>query len=380
MSVEFLIALACGAFVAYLNGANDVSKGIATLAGSGVTDYRRAILWGTLWTGLGGLASFAVSKGMIATFGAGLLAQDAVPTFTAALAVLLGVAAWVGVATRFSLPVSTTHAIVGSAVGVYSFSFGGGAVRWEAIGGKVVVPLLVSPLLALGLVAVMFYAQRLIAAKVKSSPECLCADVEPDAMPAGLVVTGGGLAFSQTAKLRMSVGSQDSCAKDRPGAIRLTSSQLHWLTSGATSFARGLNDTPKIVALVLVAGAFFAHPPALEPLAFAVLTMGMVAGSFVAGRRVTVLLAERVTPMDHQEGFLANLVTAAMVGPGAALGLPMSTTHVSSGAIIGLGFRKKVYTNWRTVQSMILAWVVTVPLAAALGIVSYALLGLLHAG
>lgn len=53
MSTGWVLALACGALVAYLNGANDVSKGIATLAGSGVTNYQRAILWGTLWTGAG---------------------------------------------------------------------------------------------------------------------------------------------------------------------------------------------------------------------------------------------------------------------------------------------------------------------------------------
>jgi PiT family inorganic phosphate transporter len=253
-------------------------------------------------------------------------------------------------------------------------------VSWGAIGGKVVIPLLVSPLLALALVAVVLSAQWVITDRFKSSPECLCAIVEPVALPTGLVVTGSGLAFSQAAQLRMSVGSEESCAKERPAAFRLTSTQLHWLTSGATSLARGLNDAPKIVALIIVAGSFFTEAPATRLLLFAVVTLGMVAGSFVAGRRVTTLLAEKVTPMNHQEGFLANLVTAALVAPGAALGLPMSTTQVSSGAIIGLGFRKKAGTNWRTVQSMVLAWVVTVPLAAALGIVFYVLLDLHYAG
>jgi hypothetical protein len=90
VSTGLLLALVCGTFVAYLNGANDVSKGIATLAGSGVTNYRRAILWGSLCTGAGCLASSIASKAMIGTFGAGLLREGVQPTLDGALAVLLG--------------------------------------------------------------------------------------------------------------------------------------------------------------------------------------------------------------------------------------------------------------------------------------------------
>ncbi len=75
MSIGSLLARAWGAAVAYLNGANDVSKSTAALAGSGVTDYRRAILWGTVCTGAGGLASTALSQAMIGTFGARLLVK-----------------------------------------------------------------------------------------------------------------------------------------------------------------------------------------------------------------------------------------------------------------------------------------------------------------
>jgi phosphate/sulfate permease len=131
-----LVALACGVVVAYLNGANDVSKGIATLAGSGVTNYRPAILWGTVWTGIGGLASSVLSQAMVGRFGAGLLAQQSAATLVETLAVLLGVAACVGLATRLGLPVSTTHAIVGSVAGVLLLSWSGsgqlGGFGWQS--------------------------------------------------------------------------------------------------------------------------------------------------------------------------------------------------------------------------------------------------------
>src|SRR5215831_7907386 len=130
MSLGALLALACGALVAHLNGANDVSKGVATLAGSGVSDYRGAIQWGTLWTGVGGVASSVFSRAMIVTFGAGLVAKHTTPRLPGALAALVGVGDWVGVATQLGLPVSTTHAIVGSVAGVYFFSHGLDGVNW----------------------------------------------------------------------------------------------------------------------------------------------------------------------------------------------------------------------------------------------------------
>jgi PiT family inorganic phosphate transporter len=112
----------------------------------------------------------------------------------------------------------------------------------------------------------------------------------------------------------------------------------------------------------------------MMPAVFAVVALGMVAGSLIAGRRVTAVLAEKVTRMDHREGFVANLITAALIGSGAALGLPMSTTHVSSGAIIGAGISKETGVNRGTVRDMVLAWMITLPAAALLGALAYDLL------
>jgi PiT family inorganic phosphate transporter len=111
---------------------------------------------------------------------------------------------------------------------------------------------------------------------------------------------------------------------------------------------------------------------------FALVTAGMVVGSIAGGRRVTHVLAERVTRLDHQGGFLANLVTAVLVGAGAVGGLPMSTTHVSSGAIIAAG-ADRGSVNWGTVREMLLAWVVTLPGAAILGMIAFAVLRVGHA-
>jgi PiT family inorganic phosphate transporter len=234
---------------------------------------------------------------------------------------------------------------------------------------------LASPFLALLLVLAILVARRLAAKRLGEAPDCFCIDVQRASLPASLVVDSSSLAVSQsTTQVDIAVGTAEACATERPLTFRITATHLHWFTSGATSFARGLNDTPKIVALVLVALALASGSSIGQSYAFATVALAMVAGSWMAGKKVTRVLAEEITPMDHQEGFIANLVTAGLVGPGAALGLPMSTTHVSTGAIIGVGTLKKAELNWKAVQSMLWAWVLTIPLAAVLGILAFTVL------
>ena len=155
------------------------------------------------------------------------------------------------------------------------------------------------------------------------------------------------------------------------------------LDGSAAVSARGLNDTPKIVALGV---AFYlittGNPKYQTPFwLFALVALGMGLGSFVGGLKVTKTLAEKVTKMDHTEGFSANVVTAFLVAYASNLGLPVSTTHVSSAAIIGIGVRRGVKSvRWKVVRDMALAWVVTLPAAGLLGIVAYLLLRVVHGG
>src|SRR5258708_815907 len=204
------VIVVLGVLIAYVNGSNDVSKGIATLAGSGLTNYRRAILWGTVWTGLGGCAGALLAGAMVGTFGKGLLTSGIVPTFSAAIATILGAGAWVAFATSAGLPVSTTHAIVGSIVGVGAIAYGVSGVNW--------------------------------------------AEVEPNGVSIAAAPDGIGASFLTNApSFRLTMDSQKACAVERPAAFRVTMNDLHWLTSGTTSFARGMNDAPKMVAILLAA-------------------------------------------------------------------------------------------------------------------------------
>jgi inorganic phosphate transporter, PiT family len=377
MSTEGVLVVLAGTLIAFVNGANDVSKGIATLVGTGVSDYRRALRWGTLWTAVGGLASTLFAGAMVTTFGTGLLSSASSPTFAASLASLLGAALWVLLATRTGLPVSTTHAIVGSMVGVAAIAYGVEGVQWTALATKVVLPLLLAPVAALAGTAGLLWVWGASARRGmgRGTVECACVMVEPASAP----VHDGAMAPMVVApSLGVQLGTIAECAA-HPTAAKVTLNHLHWLTSGATSFARGMNDAPKMVALVLAAAALSGGTPVSADLSFVLITAGMVTGSVLGGRRVTHVLALQVTKMNHTEGFAANLVTSLLVATGAVGGLPMSTTHVSTGGIVGAGVQRGgKAVNFGKVRELLLAWVVTLPAAALLGVGVHAVARLVH--
>ena len=371
--VAFVLLLA----LAFANGANDVSKAIATLVGSGVTGYRTAILWGTVWTVLGAVLSGVIATAMVKTFSQGLLAPGVSASPNLVVAVLVGAMLWVLVASRTGLPVSTTHALTGAIVGAGLIAFGREGLLWEGIGKKIVLPLILSPLLALALSLVLHPLTRRLAARWEGT--CLC--VMPTAR-ALVMIDGQGATrtlFQTTTLGRPVMAVPAQC--DRAGLNGLTVGldSIHWCSSGLASLARGTNDAPKIAAMLLLGSAIASWPSvAAQSAAIIGVAVAMGLGSYLGGLRVTKVLAEKVTQMNHSEGLSANLTTSSLVFVSALMGLPVSTTHVSSSAIIGIGLLKGVSAvRWTTVRDMVLAWVVTLPAAAFLSALAYLLLALI---
>jgi inorganic phosphate transporter, PiT family len=177
MNWTSLFIFAIGVAIAYVNGADDVSKGIATLVGSGVTNLRRAVLWGALWTGIGGIAAMFLAHAMLQTFGKGLLGQGVHPTLGAAAASIVGAALWVAFATGKGLPVSTTHGIVGSVTGVALVAYGLHGINWTGLAAKIILPLLLSPAVSLALTAGLIRLSRILAPD--AAADCVCFKVEP---------------------------------------------------------------------------------------------------------------------------------------------------------------------------------------------------------
>ena len=373
--MEFsLLALLLVMALAYANGTNDVSKAIATLVGSGVTDYRAAILWGTAWTVAGAGLSTFVAGTMLKTFSAGLIQPGIVPPPALALAILIGAMAWVLVASRTGLPVSTTHALTGALVGAGLVSIGSQGLTWSAIAGKIGLPLLLGPVLALTVSFLVHPVIRRVAARWEGA--CLCVMPASRALVA-IDARGNTRTLMQASALgRPVVAVPSQC--DRAGLPGLTFGldSVHWLSSGLASLARGANDTPKIMAMLLLGSAVASWPSVTVQVgALAAVALAMGLGSYLGGFRVTEFLAEKVTRMDHAEGLSANLTTSSLVLVSATMGLPVSTTHVSSSAIIGIGLRKGLRAvRWTTVRDMVLAWAVTLPAAAILAGLAYVVL------
>lgn len=365
MTFAFFALALLAAFLAWGNGSNDVSKGIATLVGGGVASFRRALLWGTIWTVAGGLVAAFAAQGLVATFsGKGFLGR---PMEGAAFlaSVAIGAAAWIFFASRTGLPVSTTHAITGALAGAAIVGQGAAALHWGHLARKAMLPLAISPFLSILLVYAVFPLLR--RGLARADAYCLCLERRTAVLP------GAGLAFSVVTSEGPVVASEEECAASPAVAGRLNILDgLHWISSALTSFARGLNDTPKIVALGVVASAWLG----ISSFPFyATVALAMGAGGVIGGLRVTETLACRITPMSPTEGFSANLVTTLLVGAASLAALPVSTTHVSSSAIIGIGLHRGARTvDWRTVREMLLAWIVTLPAAGLVGAGTYALL------
>lgn len=360
--------------LAFANGTNDVSKSIATLVGSGVTNYPTAIRWGTVWTIAGAGLSALVATAMVKTFSTGLVRPDRIIPPAFALAVLSGAMTWVILASRTGLPVSTTHALTGAIIGAGLMAFGREGLIWPALAPKIALPLLLSPLLAFTVAIIVHPLIRTLAARWEG--HCLCI------MPAAralVTIDAHGMTrtlFQTTSPGQPVLAVPSQCDRAGLSGLAFGLDSIHWISSGLASLARGTNDAPKIVAMLLL-GQSLATPTnsPLRMAAFTGVALAMGLGSYWGGLRVTQVLAEKVTRMNHVEGLSANLTTSSLVMISATLGLPVSTTHVSSSSIIGIGLLKGIQAvRWTTVRDMVLAWIVTIPVAALFACFTYMLI------
>lgn len=335
------IILCAVLLLAYSNGANDNVKGVATLIGSGTTSYRKALAWATVTTLAGSILALVLAQGLVDTFKGKGLVPDALtgdPAFR--LAVAVGAALTILLATRLGLPVSTTHALTGGLIGAGVLATGG-QVNGSALLTSFVGPLLLSPILSLLLTAGLYPLLHGLKRHLAHPGRPWNRWVKP---PVPIVAEG-----------IEGMGDQ-------------ARTSLHYLSAGAVGFARGLNDTPKMVALLLVT------PLLPTNLGLAGVVVAMALGGVLQARRVGETLSYRITPLRPGQGLTANLVTSLLVTLASRLGLPVSTTHVSVGALFGIGLvsgtaRKGV------IATILLAWVTTLPMGAALAGLTYWMIG-----
>ena len=358
--VYMAFLLAAVLFVAYANGANDNFKGVATLFGSGASGYRGALSWGTLTTFAGSVAALLLSDQLVSRFSGKGLVPDALvgsPDFVGAVA--LGAALTVFLATMFSFPISTTHALTGALVGA-GLVQARGDVHFSVLGAAFFLPLVASPLAAMVLAGLLYPAAHWLRVRARIRREtCVCLNREwvPVAM-----APGGSAAVAQ-AKLEIATRQERYQGTVFSVTAHGVLDGAHYLSAGAVSFARGLNDTPKIVALLVAVQAMNVR----GGLVLVGLAMGL--GAVLQAHRVAETMSHRITRMNHGQAFSANLVTAALVILASRFGLPVSTTHVSCGSLFGIGAVTR-QAQWKTIGALFLAWVVTLPAAAILAAIA----------
>lgn len=308
MEILFFVIVAS---LAFANGANDNFKGVATLWGGGDLSYRQAWCVANAATFLGACVAVYLGAEVAKTFsGKGVVGQDVLDSHTFAIAFAAGAAATVFLATFLRFPISTTHSILGSLAGA-GVALAAGDVNLQPLIQKGVIPLLVSPLIA----AVSTFVLWKIGLQV----------------------------------FKPSAFTQKIDSFTRP---------IHILSGSAVCFSRAINDTPKIASIALIGGASGMSHGAIYVSIGIVMTLGGIL--FV--RRIAEVMSQKITKMKSNEGLTGNLVTAFLVIIASKIGLAVSTTHVSVGALFGIGAENSKADKGKVI-GIILSWVLTLPIA-----------------
>lgn len=369
MTILVLLAVL---LLAWSNGANDLFKGVASLYGSGAARYRTALGWAALTTAAGSLAAIVLAAELLGKFsGKGLVPENLAGTMPFVVSVALAGGLTVLLATFLGFPISTTHALTGAMLGCGWVS-AGSDVKLAVLGKNFLLPLLLSPILAVLLGALcyaVFRSLRLVCGIQKEW--CFCLGLETQVVPVPQPSSLLAVPASPPA-VHASCGTVMECKERYQGPFVGVNGQkmtdgAHFLSAGVVGFARGLNDTPKMAALLL------AVPQMQASWAIILVMAAMIAGGLAGARKVAETMSHKITSMNPGQGFSANLGTGILVSLASLIGLPVSTTHVSVGSLIGIGLVNR-RANFSVIGKVLMSWVITLPCAALMGTVAYLLI------
>ncbi|MCH8943925.1 MAG: inorganic phosphate transporter [Proteobacteria bacterium] len=403
--VYISLAAVFGLFMAWGIGANDVANAMATSVGSKALTIKQAIIVAAIFEFLGavlagGEVTATIRKGIV---DAELLSHEPRLLIYGMLAALLAAGTWLLVASRNGWPVSTTHSIVGAIVGFAAVGIGVDAVQWGAV-GKIVMSWVISPLTA-GFIAYLIYlsVQRLILHH--EDPLAQAKRYVPMYMffaaftltlvtiLKGLKHVGLDLTLQDSYFMAVAIASGVAVVgaliirriKPNPKAeksqhfytVERVFGVLMILTACGMAFAHGSNDVANAIGpLAAVIGiATTGNVAADSPLPIWVLVIGgggIVIGLATYGRRVIATVGEKITQLTPSRGFAAELAAATTIVIASGTGIPISTTHVLVGAVLGVGLARGIEAiDLRVVARIMVSWVITIPAGAFLAIVFF---------
>jgi inorganic phosphate transporter, PiT family len=321
--VILVIVVATALAFDFTNGFHDTANAVATSISTRAMTPRAAVLIAAALNFVGAFISLEVA----ATVANGIVEAEAVTT-TIVFAGLIGAIAWNLTTWYFGLPSSSSHALIGGVAGAAFVAAGPDAVLADGLVEKVVIPAIVAPILAF--------------------------------LAAGMAIL---IAYRIIGRLR-------------PGPVN-RGYRLGQIVSGSLfSLAHGTNDAQKtmgIITLALIANGTLSSESFEVPVWVVISSASAIAlGTYSGGWRIIRTMGSRIIKMDPAQGFSAQGSGAAVILVASHLGYPLSTTHTISGAVMGAGAARRLSAvRWGVAGTIAVAWVLTLPAAAAIGALAY---------
>jgi PiT family inorganic phosphate transporter len=324
MTALLLAVLVLAVLFDYINGFHDTANAIATSVATRALRPAYAIAMAASFNFIGAFAGTAVAK----TIGAGLV-DEQTTTQVVVAAALIGAITWNLITWRLGIPSSSSHALIGGLMGATIIASGTGALKLDGIVNKVVIPLFSSPIIgfvgAFCLMVALFWIFRR--------------------------------------------------AHRRPLARRFRRLQL--VSAGFMAFSHGSNDAQKTMGIITLALFSAGMIPTVDVPAWVIVVSATAIslGTAAGGWRIMKTMGHRVVDLEPIHGFAAETTAATVLYATAHLGMPVSTTHVISSAIMGVGTSKGAHgVRWGVARNILVAWIITIPAAATVSALSWVLL------
>lgn len=398
-------------YLAWNLGANDVANSMGTSVGSKAVTFKQALI-------IAGILEFAgavlFGQGVSEKLATGVVdpqwfVNSPQVLLLAMMAVLVAAGVWLNIATFFGFPVSSSHATVGAIAGIGFIAIGSQAVDWQTI-KLISATWIITPIVS-GAIAACFYS--LIKRQILDHPQSTIQFQEWIPWLSAALMSIFGVIVLPT--LSQPIGAwlhhfsvelpnhDISIVIGALGAIALSFSSWRQLKTSVSSiepliarfqvvsacfvaFAHGSNDVGNAIApLAAIAHIHRTGTVPLEDFEVPLWTLilggaGIVAGLAVLGKRVITTVGEGIITLQPSGGFCAELATATTILIASRFGLPVSTSHALVGGVVGVGLVQGVNSiQFKTVRSIAFTWLITIPISAGLGIVTFTLFKLLFA-
>lgn len=333
-STLVLVVIICVVALAFdfTNGFHDAANAIATSVATRALSTRRALILAAVMNFVGAMLGTGVANTISnivdippPSEGDGISNNIGLVII---LAALIGAIVWNIITWWFGLPSSSSHALIGALAGAGIVGIGFGAVHWGAIVEKVVIPMVVSPVVGFGLA---FIAMKIVLRLLRNA------------------------SYKATMK------------GFRRGGI---------VAAAAMALGHGLQDAQKTMGVIFMAlvagnmvdptiGAHINLNDGIPPIVIVAAALAISAGTFTGGKRIMKTLGNKIIDMDPARGFVAQMVSSSVLYFTAALHAPISTTHVTTTSIMGVGATKRPSAvRWGITRTIVSAWIFTLPAAA----------------